>query len=225
MSTDPDRARTLRRRHMHERQAGIFGLLLAGLAVAGIGSAAVFSGAVEVPFLAREFSTATPTIDPDAIYPCPPEGALPVAYDQVQVNVYNASNVGGLATRTGTELAARGFAVIATGNSAQGKNGGGARVSFGTAGVAAAYTLAAHLKDPVLKLDDRQDASVDLVVGQRFNDLLPMDQVTLDPAVVLVGAPSCTPLADVTPVAAPTATATPDPAAEDGTTEGDGAEG
>lgn len=220
MSTDPDRARTLRRRHMHERQAGIFGLLLAGLAVAGIGSAAVFSGAVEVPFLAREFSTPTPTIDAASIFPCPPEGALPVAYDQIPLNVYNGSSVSGLANRTTDELTTRGFVVAATGNSVQGKYGGGARVSFGAAGVAAAYTLAAHLEDPVLQLDDRQDGSVDLVIGQRFNGLLDADQVTLDPAVVLVGAPTCTPLADVTPAAAPTATTTPEPAAE-----GDGAEG
>jgi hypothetical protein len=49
VTTDPDRARTLRRRHMHERQAVIFGVLLAGLALAGLGAAAVYTGTLAVP--------------------------------------------------------------------------------------------------------------------------------------------------------------------------------
>ena len=51
--TDPDRARALRRRHVHERQAVIFGILLAILAVAGVSAAAIYTGNLNVPFFAR----------------------------------------------------------------------------------------------------------------------------------------------------------------------------
>ncbi len=214
MTTDPDRARDLRRRRMHERQAGIFGLLLAGLAVAGIGSAAVFSGAVDLPFLARDFSTASPTPGVGSIVPCPPTGALPVAVGEVTVNVYNGSNASGLAGSTATALTERGFAVATVANATL-RLGDAARLSFGASGVAAAYTLAAHLEDPVMVLDERQDATVDLIVGERFNDLVPADEVTLDPALELVGAAGCRPIDEVVPAPAPSVASSSEPGAED----------
>jgi len=220
MSTepDPDRARDLRRRRMHERQAGIFGLLLAGLAVAGIGSAAVYSGAVDLPFLARDFTTATPTQGVGSIVPCPPSGALPVAAGEVTVNVYNGSTAGGLANSTATQLGERGFVVGEVTNATL-RLGDASRLSFGVSGVAAAYTVAAHLEKPVMVLDDRQDATVDLIVGERFNSLLEPDEVLLDPAAELVGVLGCRPVDEVAPVPAPSVEPTSDPAAEDGAGE------
>ena len=199
---------------MHERQAGIFGLLLAGLAVAGIGSAAVFTGAVDLPFLARDFSTATPTPGVGSVVPCPPAGALPVAVGEVAVNVYNGSNASGLASSTGTLLTERGFAVVTVANATL-RLGDAARLSFGASGVAAAYTLAAHLDDPVMVLDERQDATVDLIVGERFNDLRPVEEVVLDPAQELVGAVGCRPVEEVVPAPAPSVATSSEPGAED----------
>jgi len=52
---------------MHERQAVIFGVLLAALALAGLGAAAMFTGSLNLPVFAREFAaepTATTTQDP-----------------------------------------------------------------------------------------------------------------------------------------------------------------
>ena len=75
--TDPDRARALRRRHVHERQAVIFGILLAILAVAGVSAAAIYTGNLSVPFFARGFSSKpTPSVTFQPA-PCPPQGALP----------------------------------------------------------------------------------------------------------------------------------------------------
>ena len=107
--SEQDRARQLRRRHMHERQAVIFGVLLAALALAGLGAAAMFTGSLNLPVFARGFEaepTATATQLP---YPCPPAAALPVAANQVTVRVFNATTRVGLAGATGASLQERGF--------------------------------------------------------------------------------------------------------------------
>jgi hypothetical protein len=199
-----DRLRALRRRHRRERQAVVFGLLVAALALAGLGSVAVFTGTISSPF-SRGFSTAKP--DPaTARPPCPPAGTLPVAYQNVQVTVLNASKRPGLATETASALASRGFVILKTGNSPAAVRGV-ARIGFGPAGVAAAYTLAAQIDGALLALDARADATVDLLVGTTFSALLDPGAVTLDPAVPLRGPARCVPLADAPPAAAPAAPA------------------
>ena len=216
---DPNRARTLRRRHQHERQAVVFGGLVAGLAVAGLGAAAVYSGSMEAPFLAREFgspptATATgPTLPPP---PCPPGGTLPVAYGAVTVNVLNASDVAGLARRTGDDLVARGFVVGSLGNYPTTVTQS-VELYFGEAGIAAAYTLASQVSGARLVLDTRADESVDLVLGSAFTGLLDPSLVVLDPGAELVGVQGCVSLdqARVSAVPGPTPTEAADTATED----------
>jgi hypothetical protein len=204
----PDLARQRRRRHVHERQAVIFGVLLAGLGVAGLGAAAVYTGNLELPFLARGFSSPEPTGLAAADSPCPPEGATPVPYGA-------------------SALAARGFVIGTQANaSAQGYTGydGTALIQFGSQGVAAAYTVAAQIDSPLLVMDDRGDASVDVVVGSSYNALVAAADITLaadQPFAVPAG---CVPLDQVTPVAMPTPTAAPETtetAPEEGAVEGE----
>jgi hypothetical protein len=223
----PDLARQRRRRHVHERQAVIFGVLLAGLGVAGLGAAAVYTGNLELPFLARGFSSPEPTGLAAADSPCPPEGATPVPYGQVVVNVFNGTTRVGLAGDTASALAARGFVIGTQANaSAQGYTGydGTALIQFGSQGVAAAYTVAAQIDSPLLVMDDRGDASVDVVVGSSYNALVAAADITLaadQPFAVPAG---CVPLDQVTPVAMPTPTAAPETtetAPEEGAVEGE----
>jgi LytR cell envelope-related transcriptional attenuator len=190
---DLDRERSLRRRHKHERQAVVFGLLIAGLAVGALGAVAIFTGGIEAPF-SRPFTTPSPDpVEAAAPPPCPPEGTLPVAYSAVQVTVLNATNRAGLAAQTGEALTSRGFVLLGTGNSPS-PVAGVARISFGVAGVAAAYTLAAHVEGELLLLDGRPDATVDLVVGEEFVSLLDPGTIPLDPNAPLVGQEGCVPL-------------------------------
>ena len=208
MSQDDGRA--LRRRHMHERQAVVFGVLLACLAVAGLGSAAMYTGALSLPFLDRPFS-AEPTEDAAAtkVY-CPPEGALPVPPDQITVDVYNSTKIAGFGSRTKEALADFGF-VVGTVDNTDAEAPGVGRIIYGVQGSAAAYTLYSYAPGATLVLDGRQDAVVDIVLGADFA-LVPDDtQVGLDPAVPLVGPEACIPLAEATPAAEPPAA---DPAAE-----------
>lgn len=206
----PERARALRRRHRHERQAALFGVLIAALAVVALFAFAIFTDAIPAPF-ARDFTTAkSDAVATTPTPPCPADGTLPVAYQDIQVNVLNATRVGGLATDTAGALAGRGFAVLSTGNSPTAMNGV-ARIGFGPAGVGAAYTLAAQVDGATLVLDDRADASVDFIVGAAFTALLDPATILLDPATALTGVPGCVALADAVPVPVPV----PVPAATD----------
>jgi LytR cell envelope-related transcriptional attenuator len=208
--TDLDRERVLRRRHKRERQAVVFGLLIAALAVGALGAVAVFTGGIESPF-SRPFTTRAPEADEVvAPPPCPPDGTLPVPYAQVQVTVLNATTRAGLAGQTAESLTARGFAVLGTGNSPSSVPGT-ARISFGPAGVGPAYTLAAHLEGVRLVLDSRADATVDLAVGSEFVSLLDPGIVPLAPDAPLVGQEGCVPLEQAAVGTEPAAT---DPAPE-----------
>ncbi|HEY0215428.1 MAG TPA: LytR C-terminal domain-containing protein [Cellulomonas sp.] len=220
-ATDPGRQR--RRRHMHERQAVIFGVLLAGLGVSALGAAAVYTGSLDLPFLSRGFSSPEPTGLAAADSPCPPEGATPVPYGEVLVNVYNGTSRIGLAGDTADALTARGFAIGTEANaSAQGYTGfeGTAQIQFGTTGVAAAYTLAAQFDSPLLVLDARADASVDVVVGASYNALVAAADVALATDQPFASPAGCIPLDQVAPVAVPTPTTPPEAVATEAAVEG-----
>ncbi|MDO8121953.1 LytR C-terminal domain-containing protein [Isoptericola sp. b490] len=233
MATNPDRARALRRRHQHERQAVVFGSLIAGLAVAALGAVAVYTDSIQPGFLDRSFVTPSaapngPVLPPP---PCPPQGALPAAYGSVTVSVYNASSRNGLAGTTADVLAGRGFAIGTVADYPGSAPAVPVEVLFGETGIANAYTVAAQLIKPRLVLDTRQDASVDLVVGVDFAGMVPTDQVALDPTTPLVGVAGCVTLDDALPDAVPGPTqsptgsspsdgATPSDAATDGSNQG-----
>lgn len=188
----PERARQLRRRHRRERQAVVFGALVAAMAVAGLGAAAVYTGVVDAPF-AREFTTLTTPAPTAAPPPCPPEGTLPVTYAETQVRVLNGSATAGLAGEVGNELTGRGFQVAETDNFPAGY-AGTSLIRFGEPGLRAAYTLASQVDAPVLELDRRADATVDLVLGTAFTALTDPTLVTLVPDEPLAGPPGCVPL-------------------------------
>src|SRR6478736_1064349 len=185
MSTDrtPDAARQRRRRHTRERQAVVFGVLLGGLAVAAFGAAAVYTGNVSLPFLSRDFSSPEPTGLAAVNSPCPPEGATPVPYGQVTVNVLNGTNRVGLAGDTASALASRGFVVGQQLNASQmgyTTYTGTALIQFGTQGVAAAYTVAAQFDTPQLVLDTRADATADVVLVADQPFAVPEGCIALD---------------------------------------------
>ena len=227
----PDQQRVLRRRRKHERQAVVFGSLIAALALAGLGATAVYTGAMDAPFLSRDF-TSPPPEDVDAIPlpPCIPDDTLPPAPETISVRVYNATDRAGLAGQAAAELTDRGFVILETANYPV-EIPTGAWVSFGEAGIAAAYALAAQIEPgvPALVLDTRPDASVDLVLGGTWTTLLPAADVLLDPAQPMLPLEGCLPLEEARVIAVPGPTATPEEPAGteneggDAPTEGDAA--
>ncbi|WP_284292234.1 LytR C-terminal domain-containing protein [Luteimicrobium album] len=204
----PPTPRELRRRHMHERQAVVFGVLIAALALVGVGAAGIITGAISSPF---NRPIATPTVTDDAMTtatPCLAKGTKPVQYAKITLNVYNASGQPGLARSTSDAMAERGFTVKKVGNSTVDVTA--PRIVFGPKGLAQAYTVAAQFKDAKLALDTRKDASVDVVLGSEAHVLLGTKDVHLSAKKAMTSAPGCVALSKVKPLLpAPKATSTP----------------
>ncbi|WP_165362626.1 LytR C-terminal domain-containing protein [Promicromonospora panici] len=214
-----DQARVERRRREHERQAVVFGVLIAFLAVCGIFALAVYSGAISSPFN-RPFTTVG--VAEQESYPVPclpavkgqPDGALPVAYSKIEVRVLNATAVStvvgeaGAAAAFENELDRRGFEVIALGDY-EGEQKVYSELRFGKNGVVAAYTLAEHLPDVRLVLDDRKGRSVDLLVGEQYEAPYPLDDVAVSSDQPLQNREGCVAIAEITPQPLTKATETP----------------
>lgn len=208
----PEQQRALRRRRKHERQAVVFGSLIAALALAGLGATAIYTGAMDAPFLAREFTSPPPEeVDEIPLPPCIPEETLPLAPDTIAVRVYNATDRVGLAGQTAEGLTQRGFVIAETANYPV-EITTGARIAFGEAGIAAAYTLAAHMDPgaPALVLDTRTDATVDLILGSTWSGLIDPATVTLDATSPLLPLTGCLPLGQARVLAVPGPTTAPE---------------
>ncbi len=194
MTQSPEavRARVARRRHMQQRQTVIFGTLVTVLLVAGLLGGAVWSGVLPSP-IDIEINSGAPEATPaPGAPPCPPEGALPVPYSEISANVLNGTETQGLAAGTAATLRSYG---IQTGREQNGQRYEGvARLTAGPLGVASAYTLAALFSSAEIVLDAREDATVDVLLGMAFEDVLPLEQVELDPEAPIPPPADCRPV-------------------------------
>ncbi|WP_425955303.1 LytR C-terminal domain-containing protein [Xylanimonas sp. McL0601] len=206
-SPGQDPARLARRRREHERQAVIYGVLVALLAVAGLGALAIYTGAIQAPF-ARGF-TSTARTDEAVTPPClpvfkdKPDGVLPLPYGAVHVRIYNASGVAGIASANKTVLERRGFVIDAIGDYTTVINRNELR--FGQKGIVSAYTLAAQFPSMRMVFDARKDSTVDFLVGEHYDRPLDEDKVTISADTPLPNMKGCKPSKDLTPKPAPAA--------------------
>jgi hypothetical protein len=198
-----DPARTERRRREHERQAVVFGLLIAFLAVVGLGALAVYTGAVNSP-IGQPIASPDAEVEPEGPVPCLPKvkgdaaGAVPVAYSKIRVRVFNASETTGLAAAHAEVLGDRGFDVIDTGNLDHHITE--SELRFGVKGIRAAYTLAAQYPEMRLVLDDRPGIAVDLAVGTEWERPLAEEDVPIQADKPLENRPGCVPAKEITPL-------------------------
>ncbi|WP_157237343.1 LytR C-terminal domain-containing protein [Promicromonospora sukumoe] len=197
-----DQARVERRRREHERQAVVFGVLIAFLAVCGIFALAVYSGAISSPFN-RPFTTVGAAEQKTYPVPClpavkgQPDGALPATYSDVQIRLLNASEEIGLASAHETVLADRGFSIISKGNVPVQLQE--SEIRFGRKGIVQAYTLAAQFPEIRLVLDDRRDRKIDLLIGEEFEAPLDVEDVELTADKPLINAEDCVPSGEIEP--------------------------
>lgn len=197
-----DKIRATRRRRKHERQAVVFGVLIAFLAVAGLGALATYTGAFSLPnqpdFVVKDDGTVKVAQQPA----CVPADTMPLPYSKVHVTVLNGSDRGGLAGSVSKLLTDRGFSVDGTGNDTRKPKQ--PLISFGDDGVAHAYTLLAHYPEAQLVLDSRPGKSVDLTVPESFTALEPEEALSLDAEMPLASVPGCVEAGQITPMPAPT---------------------
>lgn len=193
--------RATRRRRKHERQAVIFGVLIAFLAVSGLGALAVYTGALSLPDQPEFMVKESDNVDVSQQPACVPADTKPLPYAKVHVTVLNGSNRGGLAGSVSKLLTERGFSVDSTGNDARKPNR--ALISFGDDGVAHAYTLLAHYPEAQLVLDARKDSTVDFTVPEDFAELEAEDAIELDVDSPLTSLAGCAEAGQITPLPAP----------------------
>lgn len=97
----------------------------------------------------------------------------PVYPSQVTVNVYNATSRSGLAASVGRLVSARGFVLGTVANDPLRRSiPGSAEIRHGTAGERAAKLVQTLVTGATLVKDTRADASVDLVLGTAYKDLV-----------------------------------------------------
>ena len=159
------------RRRRRERQIIVFGVLAIVLAAMAVAALAVVRGDAEGPF-ASSFTTPASEFQSDVTLVCPPDGALPLPYEEVVVRVNNGTEQSGLAGTTATSLEARGFLISGSTNWARGYDDY-VQILFGEQGVQQAYTLATQFDAPEgstveLVLDNREDITVDLILGDVY---------------------------------------------------------
>lgn len=100
---------------------------------------------------------------------CPESGAIPLDPAEVSVTVLNGTSRSGLAGETSDQLGERGYTVGDPGNTHRAS--GPATVVYGPAGYLAAQSVLAQLPKAELSMDDREDATVSLLLGKGFDGL------------------------------------------------------
>jgi LytR cell envelope-related transcriptional attenuator len=112
----------------------------------------------------------TTTVTPAEVLPTPAK---------VRVNVYNATDTSGLASKTASDLEGRGFRVGRVANDPVGKTiPGVAQIRFGAKGSDGAQLLLAYVPGAELVELDRKGRQVDLAMGDGFTGLAPQPEVT-----------------------------------------------
>lgn len=112
--------------------------------------------------------------------PCATASAAPVAVDPaaVQIRVFNASEVEGLAAQVGTELVGRGLQVTEVANDPTDRDVQGiGEIRFGRGGSSQALFVAANFPGLLSVPDTRSNAVVDVALGPGFVGLVPLEQV------------------------------------------------
>ncbi|MHA7283075.1 LytR C-terminal domain-containing protein [Arthrobacter sp. TMS2-4] len=188
---DDDRHRRVSMRKVFH---GVVLILLVGLV-----SAAVY---VALGVARGDISTGAPEPVPEPTSTCP---AGPFDYQDpsgINVNIYNSTSIDGLATTAADQLRGRAFAVREIGNRQVGRTGMTAIIVSGEAGRANAFTLQRTIPDSIYVADEREDRTVDVVLGSGYAGVIAAERLDITPAGL-----TCAPEEGVTAPPAPTPTA------------------
>ncbi|APX32942.1 hypothetical protein BH708_09690 [Brachybacterium sp. P6-10-X1] len=157
--------RVRRTRRLRATQLAFFSVL--AIILVGIGAYAVgeFREPVAEPgVIAPKGDDAAPSE-----LTCPESGAVPLDPAEVTVTVLNGTSRSGLAGETSEQLGQRGYTVGDPGNTRSAS--GPATIVYGPSGYLAAQSVLAQLPEATLSMDDREDATVSLLLGRGFDGL------------------------------------------------------
>ena len=170
-----NRQRIKRRRIFH----GIVLFLLVGL----IGAAAFVAVGVARGEIRLEFLETAAEADPSASADECPAG--PFDYQDpssITVDVYNSTTIDGLAGTAAGQLRERAFAVRTIGNRDASSVNMVAVITSGEAGRANAFTVQRNIPGATYRSDEREDRSVDVVLGLAYDGIIPEEGLDITPA-------------------------------------------
>ncbi|MGG5752695.1 LytR C-terminal domain-containing protein [Zafaria sp. Z1313] len=177
---DPEHVNDPHYYYVRLRRAIVLVLLLGLIAAAVVTAYLVSTRQLVIPWLEPEA--------PPSSAPAGPEPACPVdvyAYldpATVRVNVYNATKISGLARAASNQLRQRGFQIGEVGNKSLSDPGVVAAVVAGPRGREQALTLQRHLSETEFVKDgERGGTTIDLVLGQDYDGLVPEGDVVAEP--------------------------------------------
>jgi hypothetical protein len=189
---EEDDAARRRRSSMRRIRHGVVLVLLIGLV-----AAAVY---VALGIARGDISIGASEPSPEPTSTCP---AGPFDYQDpsaITVNVFNSTTIDGLATTAADQLRGRAFAVRDIGNKQVGPTGMTAIIISGEGGRANAFTLQRTIPDSLYVADEREDRTVDVVVGTSYAGIIPPEGIDITPAAL-----RCAGEDQPTPAPAPTA--------------------
>ncbi|MCI1935305.1 MAG: LytR C-terminal domain-containing protein [Bifidobacteriaceae bacterium] len=135
--------------------------------------------------------------------PCIAKDTTAPDYTAITVRVLNGTSKSGLARALGQALANRGF--VLQGVSDYQKNDvARTEIRFGEKGLSEAYTLYAQFNDAILRMDNRTDKLVDVIVGETFDDLNDTDQISTTAGTKLTSVGGCVAASKLTDLPAAT---------------------
>jgi hypothetical protein len=100
----------------------------------------------------------------------------------ITVNVYNSTSIDGLATTAADQLRGRAFAVREIGNRQVSTSAMTAVIVSGEGGHANAFTLQRTIPGSVYVADEREDRTVDVILGSSYAGIVPPEGVDVTPA-------------------------------------------
>lgn len=103
---------------------------------------------------------------------CVARGAATASTSEVKVRVLNGTNKSGLGTAVAEELRNRGFSLQNVGDYEGSSVMERTEIRYGKKSIRHAYSIAAHFNDAILRMDDRSNTVVDVIIGSSFNDLV-----------------------------------------------------
>jgi hypothetical protein len=171
---EEDDAARRRRASMRSIRHGVVLVVLIGLL-----AAAVY---VALGIARGDISVGAAEASPEPTSTCP---AGPFDYQDpsaITVNVFNSTTIDGLATTAADQLRGRAFAVRDIGNRQVGSTGMTAIIVSGEGGRANAFTLQRTIPDSLYVADEREDRTVDVIVGSSYAGIVPPEGVDITPA-------------------------------------------
>lgn len=159
--------RQARRQFVRRRQKMVFTIAISALAVILIIALLVVFGTLG--HLNKQSTQTKPNYGVSV--PCAPADSTVLKHTEVRVRVLNGTNKNGLGVAVMQSLRNRGFNMQGAGDFPTKTELARTEIRFGINGISQGYTVGRQFKDAVLRMDDRADDLVDVVIGATFNDL------------------------------------------------------